>query len=43
MDKFILREWLKCGYIDREFKTMHEIKSGVPQGGIVSPTNAILY
>jgi RNA-directed DNA polymerase len=38
MDKPILKQWLKAGYMDRN--VFHHTESGVAQGGIISPTNA---
>lgn len=38
VNKHILKEWIKCGYTDRVDEKEHELFSGVPQGGIVSPT-----
>ena len=35
MDKTILRQWLKAGFI--EDNAFHETKEGTPQGGIISP------
>lgn len=31
----LIRAWLKAGYVEAEF--FHDTKSGVPQGGIISP------
>ena len=36
MDKRILMQWLKAGYI--EAKTLHATDRGTPQGGVISPT-----
>lgn len=38
MDKSVLQEWLKAGFMER--KTLFPTKSGTPQGGIASPTLA---
>lgn len=35
MDKHRLRQWLKCGFIDRHI--YHHTENGTPQGGIISP------
>lgn len=35
MDKHILKEWLKAGFISQE--VFHPTDSGTPQGGIISP------
>jgi RNA-directed DNA polymerase len=35
IDKRILRQWLKAGYIDQ--KVFHPTEAGTPQGGIISP------
>jgi group II intron reverse transcriptase/maturase len=35
--KVILKEWLKCGYVERDDTKVYETKDGVPQGGIFSP------
>lgn len=35
MNKYILKEWLNCGYINNN--SLHETKEGVPQGSIISP------
>jgi RNA-directed DNA polymerase len=40
MDKCILKQWLKAGYIER--KTFHHTEAGTPQGGIASPVLANL-
>jgi RNA-directed DNA polymerase len=40
MDKRILKQWLKAGYIER--KTFHHTEAGTPQGGIASPVLANL-
>lgn len=34
----ILKQWLKCGYIERDDPTWKETEKGVPQGGTISPT-----
>jgi RNA-directed DNA polymerase len=38
MDKSILRQWLKAGYMEE--KLFHSTEDGTPQGGIASPTLA---
>lgn len=38
MDKSILREWLKAGFIEKD--AFHNTESGAPQGGLASPTLA---
>jgi RNA-directed DNA polymerase len=38
MDKAILREWLKAGFIEKD--AFHSTESGAPQGGLASPTLA---
>lgn len=38
MDKRILRQWLKAGYL--ESGTLHDTEAGTPQGGIISPVLA---
>ena len=38
MNKRKLREWLKCGYLERSM--YNPTKEGSPQGGIISPTLA---
>ena len=38
MDKVILRQWLKAGYLEAE--AFHPTETGTPQGGIISPTLA---
>jgi len=38
LDKQILAQWLKCGYI--QHKHLFPTRSGTPQGGIISPTLA---
>ena len=36
MDKSILAQWLKAGYVEK--RIWRECKAGTPQGGIISPT-----
>jgi len=36
MDKQVLTQWLKAGYIDQG--TLHRTERGTPQGGVASPT-----
>ena len=36
MDKVILRQWLKAGFIDK--RILHPTEAGTPQGGPISPT-----
>jgi len=36
MDKNILKQWLKAGYIEQQ--QLNATNLGVPQGGIISPT-----
>ena len=38
MDRAILQQWLKSGYMDKH--VLHETTDGTPQGGIVSPALA---
>jgi RNA-directed DNA polymerase len=38
MDKSILRQWLKAGYMEKN--AFHQTGEGTPQGGIISPTLA---
>ena len=38
MDKRVLRQWLKAGFLDKG--TLHRTEMGTPQGGIISPTLA---
>jgi RNA-directed DNA polymerase len=38
MDKVILRQWLKAGYLEAE--AFHPTETGTPQGGIISPALA---
>ena len=38
MEKRILRQWLKCGYMENDCKHFNE--AGTPQGGIISPVIA---
>lgn len=40
MDKLVLTKWLKAGAVDLVKKEYEEGDSGVPQGGIISPTIA---
>lgn len=40
MDKTILRQWLKAGFIDKD--VFYSTDEGVPQGGIISPVIANL-
>jgi hypothetical protein len=40
MDKRILQQWLKAGYIDKN--TLYPTEAGTPQGGIISPALANL-
>ncbi|WP_299466354.1 group II intron reverse transcriptase/maturase [uncultured Microscilla sp.] len=42
IQKTVLQQWLKCGYIDQ--KQLFPTEQGVPQGGIISPmiTNFVL-
>jgi RNA-directed DNA polymerase len=40
MDKKVLRQWLKAGYMEKE--AFHDTEDGVPQGGLISPTYANL-
>src|SRR6266404_5277210 len=35
MDRSILRQWLKAGFIDKN--TLHPTNAGTPQGGIITP------
>lgn len=35
MDRFMLRKWLKAGYLEEG--TLYPTKAGTPQGGIISP------
>ena len=35
MDKHVLEQWLKAGYVEKNF--LHPTQSGTPQGGIASP------
>lgn len=35
--KYILWEWLRCGYIERDTQEEYPTEVGVPQGGILSP------
>ena len=36
MDKFILKKWLNCGFIEQQ--QLHATIEGVPQGSIIAPT-----
>jgi RNA-directed DNA polymerase len=38
MDKMILRQWLKAGYVEKN--AFYQTKEGTPQGGIASPSLA---
>ena len=38
MDKYILKQWLKAGYMEKDL--FHQTESGTPQGGIASPNLA---
>jgi RNA-directed DNA polymerase len=38
MDKKVLEQWLKAGFIEKE--CLHQTEEGTPQGGIASPTLA---
>ena len=38
MEKRILRQWLKAGYVENTF--LHDTDEGTPQGGIISPVLA---
>lgn len=38
MDKLILKQWLKAGYIEKD--CLHKTEDGTPQGGLCSPTLA---
>jgi len=40
MDRRILRQWLRSGYMEKE--AFHETEEGTPQGGIISPVLANL-
>ncbi len=40
LDKVILRQWLKAGFMDK--RTLHPTNDGTPQGGIISPVLANL-
>ena len=37
MNKHILSQWLKCGYIERTSKNFHQTVEGTPQGSLISP------
>jgi RNA-directed DNA polymerase len=38
IDKKMLSQWLKCGFI--QHRKLYPTKAGTPQGGIISPTMA---
>ena len=38
IDKLILRQWLKCGFV--QHKKLFPTTDGTPQGGVASPTLA---
>ena len=38
MDKSVLKQWLKAGYIEKD--ALHNTEDGTPQGGLASPTMA---
>jgi RNA-directed DNA polymerase len=38
MDKSVLKQWLKAGYIEKD--ALHLTEDGTPQGGLASPTMA---
>ena len=38
MDKSVLRQWLKAGYLEKD--VLHQTEEGTPQGGIASPVLA---
>ena len=38
MDKNVLKQWLKSGFIEKD--TLHSTEDGTPQGGLASPTLA---
>ena len=40
IDKMMLAQWLKCGYVENEL--FHVTQAGTPQGGIISPIFANL-
>lgn len=40
MDKNVLQQWLKSGFIEKD--TLHNTEDGCPQGGVASPTLANL-
>jgi RNA-directed DNA polymerase len=40
LDKTVLKEWLKAGFIEKD--VFHNTTDGVPQGGVASPTCANL-
>jgi RNA-directed DNA polymerase len=40
MDKILLTNWLRAGYIEK--RTLHPTFNGVPQGGSISPCILVL-
>ena len=40
LDKRMLKQWLKCGFMEGRNKRIFPTKAGTPQGGIISPTLA---
>lgn len=40
LDKLILKQWLKCGFMKGRSKEIFPTRAGTPQGGIISPTLA---
>jgi RNA-directed DNA polymerase len=38
MDKSVLKQWLRAGYIEKD--TLYKTEDGTPQGGLASPTMA---
>lgn len=40
MDRLMLRKFLKAGYMDK--KLLHPAELGVPQGGVIAPTIALM-
>ena len=40
LDKRMLKQWLKCGFMEGRSKRIFPTKAGTPQGGIISPTLA---
>ncbi|EIO2936162.1 TPA: group II intron reverse transcriptase/maturase [Vibrio parahaemolyticus] len=40
IDKRMLEQWLKCGYMDKEL--FYRTDEGTPQGGIISPTLMVM-